>query len=45
MLQSFLKGGTKIFIKGNIDTMFGIETKEMTIQSLSHLGMQYIYKN
>jgi len=36
MLQSFLKGVTKIFIGG-------AETEGMAIQNLPHLGIQPIY--
>jgi len=43
VLQSFLKGGTKIFIGGDMETKFGAETEGMAIQSLSHLGIQPIY--
>jgi len=43
MLQSFLKGGTKIFIGGDMEAKFGAETEAMAIQSLPHLGIQPIY--
>jgi len=43
VLQSFLKGRTKIFIGGDIETKFGADTEGMTIQSLPHLGIQPIY--
>jgi len=43
MLQSFLEGGTKVFIGGDMKTKFGAETEEMVIQSLPHLGIQTIY--
>jgi len=43
MLQSFLEGGTKIFIGGNMEAKFGAETEGMAIQSLPHLGIQPIY--
>jgi len=46
MLQSFLKGGTKIFIGGDIETKFGAETKGMVIQNLPHLGSNpYTYNH
>jgi len=38
-----LKRGTKIFIGGDMETNFGAETEEMTIQSPPHLGIQPIY--
>jgi len=38
MLQ-YLKGGTKIFIGGDMETKFGGETEGMDIQSLPHLGI------
>jgi len=37
MLHSFLKGGTKIFIEGDMETKFGAETEGMAIQSLPHM--------
>jgi len=43
MLQPFLKGLTKIFIGGEIETMFGAETEGMAIQSLPNLGIQSMY--
>jgi len=43
MLQSFLKGGTKIIIGGDMETTFGAETKRMADQCLPHLGIQPIY--
>jgi len=43
MLQSFLKGGTKIFIGGDMETKFGAETERIAIQSLPHLRIQPIY--
>jgi len=43
MLQSFLEGGTKIFIGGNTETKFGAETEGMAIQRLPHLGIQPIH--
>jgi len=43
MLQSFLKGGTKIFMEGDMETKFGEETEGMNIQLLPHLGIQVIY--
>jgi len=43
MLQSFLKGGTKIFIGGYMETKFGTETEGMAIESLTHLGILTIY--
>jgi len=43
MLQSFLKGGTDIFIGGNRETKFGAETEGMAIQRLPHLGIHPIY--
>jgi len=42
MPHSFLKGGTKIFIGGDMETKFGAETEGMAIQSLPHLGIQPI---
>jgi len=39
VLHSFLKGGTKRFIGGNMETKFGAETEGMALQSLPHLGM------
>jgi len=38
-----LKGGTKIFIGGDMEIKFGAETEGMAIQSLLHLGIQPIY--
>jgi len=43
MLQSFLEGGTKIFIGGDTETKFGALTKGMAIQSLSLMGIQPLY--
>jgi len=43
MLQSFLKGGTKIFIGGDMETEIGAETEGMAIQILPYLGIQLIY--
>jgi len=43
MLQSFLKGGTKIFIGGNMESKVGAETEGMAIQSLPHLHIHPIY--
>ncbi|MBX8814663.1 hypothetical protein HBA91_18770 [Ochrobactrum sp. MR34] len=43
ILQSFFKGGTKIFIGGDMETRFGAETEGMAIQSLPYLGIQPIY--
>jgi len=40
MLQSFSKGGIKIFIGGDMVTKFGAESEGMIIQSLPHLGIQ-----
>jgi len=37
MLLSFLKGGTKIFIGGDMETKFGAETEGIAIQSLIHM--------
>jgi len=34
MLQSFLEGGTKIFIVGNTETKCGAETEQKAIQRL-----------
>jgi len=34
MLQSSLKGGTKIFIRGDMETQFGAESEGMAMQSL-----------
>jgi len=45
MLQTFLKGGTKIFIGGDMKTKFGAETEGMAIQSLPHLGIRPIYSH
>jgi len=42
MLQSFLEGGTKIFIERNTETKFGAETEGKTIQKLPHLEIQPI---
>jgi len=39
MLQSFLNGGTRLFIGGDMETMFGAETEGTAIQSLPHLGI------
>jgi len=33
MLQSFLKGGTKILIRRDMEAKFGAETEETAIQS------------
>jgi len=41
--QSFLEGGTKILIGGDMETKFEGETEGMTIQSLSYLGIQSIH--
>jgi len=43
MPQYFLKGGTKIFLGGDLETKFGAETERMAIQSLPHLRIQCIY--
>jgi len=43
MTQSFLEGGTKILIGGDMETKFGAENEGMAIQSLLHLGIQAIY--
>jgi len=43
MLQSFLEGGTKIFIEGNTETKSGAETEGKVIQRLPQLGIQSIY--
>jgi len=40
MLHSILKGGTKIFIGGDIEAKFGAETEGAAIQSLPHMGIQ-----
>jgi len=40
MLQSFLEGGTKIFIGRDTETKFGAETEAMAFQSLPHLRIQ-----
>jgi len=40
MLQSFLEGGTNIFIGGYKKTNFGAEPEGMDIQRLPHLGIQ-----
>jgi len=45
MLQSFLEGGTKIFIGGDMETMFRAETEGKAIQSLPHLGFQPVYSH
>jgi len=37
MLHSFLKWGTKIFIKGDMEAKCGAETERTAIQSLLHL--------
>jgi len=39
MLQSFLKGGTKIDIGGDMETKFGAEAEGKVIQSLPHLAI------
>jgi len=36
MLQTFLKGGTKIFIGGVMETNFETEPESMAFQSLPH---------
>jgi len=43
MLQSFLEGGTKIFIGRDMETKFGAETEGKAIQRLPHLGIQPIH--
>jgi len=43
ILQSFFKGGTKIFIESNMETKFGADTEGITIQSLPHLGIPYMH--
>jgi len=42
MLHSFLKGGTKIFIEGDMEAKFGAETEGMIIESLPHMCPMYI---
>jgi len=42
LLYSFLKGGTKIFIGGDMETKFGAENEGMAIQSLPHMWLTYI---
>jgi len=37
MLHSFLKGGTKISIGGDMEAKFRAESKETAIQSLPHM--------
>ena len=44
-IQSFLEGGSKIPMEGEIETMCGAETKEKVIQRLPHLGIYPIYSN
>jgi len=39
MLHSFLQGGTKIFIGGDMET----KTEGLSYESLPHLGIQPIY--
>jgi len=43
MLQSFLKGGTKIFIREDMKTKFGAETEGIAIQNLPYLVIQPKY--
>jgi len=43
MLHSFLKGRIKVFIGGDMETKFGVETEGMAIQSLPHMCIQPIY--
>jgi len=38
-----LKWGTKISIRGNMETKFGAEIKRKAIQRLPYLGIQPIY--
>jgi len=46
MLQSFLKGGTKIFIGEDMVTKFGAESEGMAIQILPNWGSSpYIYRH
>jgi len=42
MLHSFLKGGTKIFIGGDMKVKFGAETEGTAIHSLPHRWPQHI---
>jgi len=37
MLHSFLKGGTKIFIGGDMEAKYGADTEGRAIQSLPHM--------
>jgi len=41
--KSFLEGRPKIFIGGDMETKFGVETEGKAIQSLPHLGIHPIY--
>jgi len=44
MLRSFLKGGTTIFMRGDMEIKFGGETERKAIKSLSYLSFQPISK-
>jgi len=44
MLHFLFKGGTKIFMGGDMEAKFGVETKGMAIQNLPHMGI-YSHKN
>jgi len=43
MLQSFLEGGSKIFIEVDMATKFGAETEGKAIQNITQPGIQPIY--
>jgi len=43
MLQYFLKGGTKIFIAGDMEAEFGAKTKGRSTPCLPHMCVQPIY--
>jgi len=46
MLQSFLEGGTKILIGGDMETKFGAETEGMAIRACPTWGSSpYIYSH
>jgi len=42
MLHSFLKGGTKIFIGGDMEAKIGADTEGMVMQNLPHIWPTYI---
>jgi hypothetical protein len=45
ILRSILEVGNKIPMEGDRETKFGLETEEMTIQRLTHLGIHPIYNH